>query len=165
MNSGEFTDRVKKIIYHIAREEAARLGHDYIGTEHILLALLREGSGVGVQTIQRLNVDLDLLRHEVEKLSKPGSGVPTMGDVPHTPRARKVIDLAREEAQQLNHSYIGTEHLLLGLIREGEGVAFKALDSFGITLDAARNQIISLLGGSYPASSLWKRFNGIGARR
>ncbi|MFB3896310.1 MAG: Clp protease N-terminal domain-containing protein, partial [bacterium] len=157
MNSGEFTDRVKKIIYHIAREEAARLGHDYIGTEHILLAILREGSGVAVQAIQRLNVDLDLLRHEVEKLSKPGTTLQTLGDVPHTPRARRVIELAREEALQMSHSYIGTEHLLLGLIREGEGKAFKALDSFGITLDAARNQINSLLGGTSPMFSTGKK--------
>ncbi|MCX7918162.1 MAG: ATP-dependent Clp protease ATP-binding subunit [bacterium] len=152
MNGAEFTERAKKIVTHIAREEAARLGHDYIGTEHILLALLREGSGVGFETIQRLNVDIDLLRHEIEKLAKPGSSVPTLGDVPYTPRARKVIDLAREEAQNLGHSYIGTEHILLGLIREGEGIAYKSLDAFGITIDAARNQIISLLGGT-PASA------------
>jgi ATP-dependent Clp protease ATP-binding subunit ClpC len=157
MNGGEFTERAKKIVTHIAREEAARLGHDYIGTEHILLALLREGSGVGVEAVQRLNVDIDLLRHEVEKLSKAGSGVPTLGDVPYTPRARKVIDLAKEEAQHLSHSYIGTEHILLGLIREGEGVAFKALDSFGVTLEAARNQIVSLLGGSLSSAALGKK--------
>jgi ATP-dependent Clp protease ATP-binding subunit ClpC len=152
--NNEFTERVKKIITHIAKEEAARLGHDYIGPEHILLALIREGSGVAVEAIQQLNVDLEMLRTEVEKLSKGSStGMPTLGEIRYTPRAHKVIDYAREEATSLGHTYVGTEHLLLGLIREGEGIAARAMESLGVTLDAARDKVRHLLGGPMPSSS------------
>lgn len=149
----EFTERVKKIITHIAKEEAARLGHDYIGPEHILLALIREGSGVAVEAIQQLNVDLEMLRTEVEKLAKGSTGMPTLGEIRYTPRAHKVIDYAREEAQALGHTYVGTEHLLLGLIREGEGIAARSMENLGVTLDSARQQVQRLLGGAMPSSA------------
>ncbi len=140
-----FTERVKKIITHIAKEEAVRLGHDYVGTEHILLALIQEGSGVAVETIQQLNVSLEALKTEVERLAKGATGNVTLGEIRYTPRAHKVIDYTREEAQLMGHTYVGIEHLLLGLIHEGEGIAARALDNLGIRLELARSKVLELL--------------------
>ncbi len=144
-----FTERCRKVIA-LAREEAGRLGHDYIGTEHLLLGLIREGGGVAAAVLESVNVDLERVRLEVEKLVVMGGGTLTLGEVPFTPRAKKVLELSIEEAQALSHNYIGTEHLLLGLIREGEGVAAKVLDNLGVKLDKAREITINLLGGNTP---------------
>ena len=144
-----FTERARKVIA-LAREEAGRLGHDYIGTEHLLLGLIREGGGVAAAVLENLNVDLERVRLEVEKLVVIGGGTLTLGEVPFTPRAKKVLELSVEEAQSLSHNYIGTEHLLLGLIREGEGVAAKVLETLGVKLDKAREITINLLGGNVP---------------
>jgi ATP-dependent Clp protease ATP-binding subunit ClpC len=147
-----FTERARKVIA-LAREEAGRLGHDYIGTEHLLLGLIREGGGVAAAVLENMNVDLERVRLEVEKLVVMGGGTLTLGEVPFTPRAKKVLELSVEEAQNLGHNYIGTEHLLLGLIREGEGVAAKVMDSLGVKLDKAREITINLLGGNVPRAA------------
>jgi ATP-dependent Clp protease ATP-binding subunit ClpC len=145
----KFTERAKKVI-NLAREEAGRLGHDYIGTEHILLGLIREGGGVAAAVLENLGLDLERIKLEVEKSITMGGGTLTLGEVPFTPRAKRVLELAVEEAQSLGHNYIGTEHLLLGLIREGEGVASKVLEQFGLRIDKAREMTIYLLGGNLP---------------
>ena len=147
-----FTERARKVIA-LAREEAGRLGHDYIGTEHLLLGLIREGGGVAAAVLENLSVDLERVRLEVEKLVVIGGGTLTLGEVPFTPRAKKVLELSVEEAQALSHNYIGTEHLLLGLIREGEGVAAKVLENLSVKLDKAREITINLLGGNVPKAS------------
>lgn len=145
----KFTERAKKVI-NLAREEAGRLGHDYIGTEHILLGLIREGGGVAAAVLENLGLDLERIKLEVEKSITMGGGTLTLGEVPFTPRAKRVLELAVEEAQTLGHNYIGTEHLLLGLIREGEGVASKVLEQFNLRIDKAREMTIYLLGGNLP---------------
>ncbi len=145
----KFTERAKKII-NLAREEAARLGHDYIGTEHLLLGLIKEGGGVATAVLENLGLDLERIKLEVEKSINMGGGTLTLGEVPFTPRAKKVLELALEEAQALGHNYIGTEHILLGLIREGEGVAFRVLERFNVRIEKAREMTIYLLGGNLP---------------
>ena len=147
-----FTERARKVIA-LAREEAGRLGHDFIGTEHLLLGLIREGGGVAAAVLENLNVDLERVRLEVEKLVVMGGGTLTLGEVPFTPRAKKVLELSVEEAQNLGHNYIGTEHLLLGLIREGEGVAAKVMEGLGVKLEKAREITINLLGGNVPRAA------------
>ena len=129
-----FTERARKVIL-LAKEEAKRFNHDYIGTEHILLGLIREGEGVAAAVLASLGLNSDSIRIEVEKLVKPGPATIISGDIPFTPKAKKVIELAMEEARELGHNYIGTEHLLLGLIREGEGVASQVLMNLGLDLD------------------------------
>ena len=121
-----FTDRARKVMA-LANQEAQRFNHEYIGTEHILLGLVKEGSGVGANVLKNLDVDLRKVRLEVEKLVKSGPDMVTMGKLPQTPRAKKVIEYAIEEARNLNHNYVGTEHLLLGLLREHDGVAAQVL--------------------------------------
>ncbi len=142
-----FAERARKAIAY-AREEAIRLDHDYIGTEHILLGIIREGNGVAVAVLENLTVDLAKLRHEVEKLVASTGGTLTLGKVEFSMTAKKVLELAQEEAQNLGHNYIDTEHILLGLIREGEGIAARVLASFGVTLTRAREVTIGLLGGT-----------------
>ncbi|MEK7476895.1 MAG: ATP-dependent Clp protease ATP-binding subunit [Candidatus Coatesbacteria bacterium] len=142
-----FAERARKAIAY-AREEAIRLDHDYIGTEHILLGIIREGNGVAVAVLENLNVDLAKLRHEVEKLVATTGGTLTLGKVEFSMTAKKVLELAQEEAQNFGHNYIDTEHILLGLIREGEGIAARVLNSFGVTLTRAREVTIGLLGGT-----------------
>src|SRR5262249_47351410 len=117
-----FTDRARKVM-QLANQEAQRFNHEYIGTEHILLGLVKEGSGVAANVLKNLDVDLRKIRLEVEKIVQSGPDMVTMGKLPQTPRAKKVIEYAMEEARNLNHNYVGTEHLLLGLLREQEGVA------------------------------------------
>ncbi|MBL7157298.1 MAG: ATP-dependent Clp protease ATP-binding subunit [Candidatus Omnitrophica bacterium] len=144
-----FTERARKVIL-LAKEEAKRFNHDYIGTEHILLGLVREGEGVAAAVLASLGLSADKIRFEVEKLVQPGPATIVSGDIPFTPKAKKVIELAMEEARNLGHNYIGTEHLLLGLIREGEGVASQVLMNLGLELDKVRMEVMSLLGSSIP---------------
>ena len=130
----------------LANQEAQRFNHEYIGTEHILLGLVKEGSGVGANVLKNLDVDLRKVRLEVEKLVKSGPDMVTMGKLPQTPRAKKVIEYAIEEARSLNHNYVGTEHLLLGLLREHEGVAAQVLMNLGLKLEEVREEVLRLLG-------------------
>jgi len=145
----KFTERARKVIL-LAKQEAKRFNHDYIGTEHILLGLLREGEGVAAAVLQSLNMNLDNIRLEVEKLVQPGPTTVVSGDLPFTPKAKKVMELAMDEARALGHNYIGTEHLLLGLIREGEGVASQVFMNLGLDLERVRDEVIKLLGSTTP---------------
>ncbi len=147
----KFTERVRKVIY-LAREEAARLQHDYIGTEHLLLGVIREGEGIAATVLNNLGLDLDRIRQEVENMVSASGGTMTIGEIPFTPRAKRVLELAVEEARSLGHNYVGTEHLLLGLIREGEGVAAKVLLELGVDRKRVREETLKLLGGT-PSSS------------
>src|SRR4030043_332371 len=144
-----FTERARKVII-LAKEEARRFNHDYIGTEHILLGLIREGEGVAATVLQKMGVSLENIRLEIEKLVQPGPTTQIIGDIPFTPRAKKALELAAEEARSLGHNYIGTEHLLLGLIREGEGVASQVLMNLGLELDKVREEVMNLLGSELP---------------
>src|SRR5687768_14406384 len=140
-----FTDRARKVMA-LANQEAQRFNHEYIGTEHILLGLVKEGSGVGANVLKNLDIDLRKVRLEVEKLVKSGPDMVTMGKLPQTPRAKKVIEYAIEEARSLNHNYVGTEHLLLGLLREQDGVAAQVLMNLGLKLEDVREEVLNLLG-------------------
>jgi len=140
-----FTDRARKVMA-LANQEAQRFNHEYIGTEHILLGLIKEGTGVGATVLKKMNVDLRKVRLEVEKMVKSGPDMVPMGKLPHTPRAKKVIEYAIEEARNLNHNYVGTEHLLLGLLREHEGIAAKVLMNLGLKLEEVREEVLNLLG-------------------
>src|SRR5215207_4421302 len=150
MNGYNFTERVRKVLA-MAREEAARLHHEYVGTEHILLGLIREGEGVAAAVLQNLSVDLDEIQQKIEDTVKKGKAAQTTGpDLPYTSRAKKVLELAMSEARELNHSYVGTEHLLLGLLREEKGIAAQVLTDAGVNLDAARAETLRLLGTEMP---------------
>jgi ATP-dependent Clp protease ATP-binding subunit ClpC len=150
MNGYNFTERVRKVLA-MAREEAARLHHEYVGTEHILLGLIREGEGVAAAVLQNLNVDLDDIQQKIEETVKKGKAAQATGpDLPYTSRAKKVLELAMGEARELNHSYVGTEHLLLGLLREEKGIAAQVLTDAGVNLDAARTETLRLLGTDVP---------------
>jgi len=140
-----FTDRARKVMA-LANQEAQRFNHEYIGTEHILLGLVKEGSGVGATVLKNLDVDIKKLRFGVEKLVKSGPDMVTMGKLPQTPRAKKVIEYAIEEARSLNHNYVGTEHILLGLLRESEGIAAQVLLDLGLKLEDVRQEVLNLLG-------------------
>jgi ATP-dependent Clp protease ATP-binding subunit ClpC len=148
MNGYNFTERVRKVLA-MAREEAARLHHEYVGTEHILLGLIREGEGVAAAVLQNLSVDLDEIQQKIEETVKKGKAAQTTGpDLPYTSRAKKVLELAMSEARELNHSYVGTEHL--GLLREEKGIAAQVLTDTGVNLDAARAETLRLLGTEMP---------------
>jgi len=150
MNGYNFTERVRKVLA-MAREEAARLHHEYVGTEHILLGLIREGEGVAAAVLQNLSVDLDEIQQKIEDTVKKGKASQTTGpDLPYTSRAKKVLELAMSEARELSHSYVGTEHLLLGLLREEKGIAAQVLTDAGVNLDAARAETLRLLGTEMP---------------
>lgn len=141
-----FTDRAKKVMA-LANQEAQRFNHEYIGTEHILLGLVKEGSGVGASALKSLGVDLLKVRLEVEKLVKSGPEIcTTTGKLPQTPRSKRVIEEAIEEARNLNHNYVGTEHLLLGLLREQEGTAAQVLTGLGLKLETVRAEVLLHLG-------------------
>ncbi len=142
----KFTARARKVIT-LAQEEAVRFNHNYIGTEHLLLGLLREGEGVAAKVLVEMGVELNRVRSAVEFIIGRGDRM-IVGEIGLTPRAEKVIELAVDEARRLGHHYIGTEHLLLGLLREGEGVAAKVLDSFGVNLEKVRTQTIQVLSQS-----------------
>ena len=144
-----FTERARKVIV-LAKEEARRFNHDYIGTEHLLLGLIREGEGVAAAVLQKIGLGLEVLRLEIEKLVQPGPSTQILGDIPFTPRSKKSLELAAEEARALGHNYIGTEHLLLGLIREGEGVASQVLLNAGLDLNRLRSEIMDILGSVTP---------------
>jgi ATP-dependent Clp protease ATP-binding subunit ClpC len=153
MNGYNFTERVRKVLA-MAREEAARLHHEYVGTEHILLGLIREGEGVAAAVLQNLNVDLDEIQQKIEETVKKGKAAQATGpDLPYTSRAKKVLELAMAEARELNHSYVGTEHLLLGLLREEKGIAAQVLTDTGVNLDAARAETLRLLGNESPQAN------------
>ncbi|MBD3379434.1 MAG: AAA domain-containing protein [Candidatus Omnitrophica bacterium] len=147
-----FTERARKVIL-LAKEEAKRVNHDYIGTEHILLGLVKEGEGVAAAVLNSLGLDSETIREEVERLVQPGPSKVSDEDIPFTPRAKKVIELAMDEARNLGHNYIGTEHLLLGLIREGDGVASQVLMNVGLDLKGVRDEVLNLLGSSVPGYS------------
>ena len=149
--SNRFTERAQRVIL-IAQEEAKRLNHDYVGTEHLLLGLIALGEGVAAQVMTNLGVDQRRVRAEIEKVVGTGDNVMLLGEIPFTPRAKKVLELAVEEAQNMGHNYVGTEHLLLGLIREEEGVASRVLENLGIRLDVVREEVISLLGEGHAAA-------------
>jgi ATP-dependent Clp protease ATP-binding subunit ClpC len=144
-----FTERARKVII-LAKEEAKRFNHDYIGTEHMLLGLIREGEGVAAAVLEKMGISLENIRFEIEKIVQPGPSTQIIGDLPFTPRAKKSLELAAEEARSLGHNYIGTEHLLLGLIREEEGVASQVLLNLGLDLNTVRNKVMELLGSELP---------------
>lgn len=143
-----FTERAQKVLA-LAQEEASRLRHPGVGTEHVLLGLVREGEGIAARALQMLGVQADKVQQEVERIIGQGQsqGQGQGGQMTYTPRAKKVIELSIDEARKLNHTYVGTEHILLGLIREGEGVAARVLANMGISLNKARQQVLQLLGG------------------
>ena len=151
MNGYNFTERVRKVLA-MAREEAARLHHEYVGTEHILLGLIREGEGVAAAVLNNLSVDLEEVQQKIEETVKKGKAAQALGpDLPYTSRAKKVLELAMGEARELNHSYVGTEHLLLGLLREEKGIAAQVLTDAGVNLEAARAETLRLLGTEMPS--------------
>ena len=140
-----FTDRARKVMA-LARKEAQRFSHDFIGTEHILLGLVQEGSGVAANVLKNLDVDSGKIRAEIERQVQSGHSIVHMGQLPFTPRAKKVLELCQEAAKELGHGYIGTEHLLLGLIREEQGVAASVLRDLGLQLDDVRTEVLEILG-------------------
>jgi ATP-dependent Clp protease ATP-binding subunit ClpC len=146
-----FTEKAIKVIM-LAQEEARRLGHNFVGTEQILLGLIGEGTGVAAKVLKSMGVNLKDARIEVEKIIGRGSGFVAV-EIPFTPRAKRVLELSLEEARQLGHNYIGTEHLLLGLIREGEGVAARVLENLGVDLSKVRTQVIRMLGETAEVSA------------
>ena len=145
-----FTEKAIKVIM-LAQEEARRLGHNFVGTEQVLLGLIGEGTGVAAKTLKSMGVTLKDARAEVEKIIGRGSGFVAV-EIPFTPRAKRVLELSWDEARQLGHNYIGTEHLLLGLIREGEGVAARVLENLGVDLNKIRSNVIKMLGETKPQS-------------
>jgi ATP-dependent Clp protease ATP-binding subunit ClpC len=138
-----FTDRARRVV-KLAEEEARMLNHNYIGTEHILLGLIREGDGVAARALESLEINLDAVRQQVEQIIGQGQHAPS-GHIPFTPRAKKVLELSLREAVQLGHDHIGTEHILLGLIREGDGVAAQVLVKMGADLNRVREQVIQVI--------------------
>ena len=150
MNGYNFTERTRKVL-GMAREEASRLRHEYVGTEHILLGLIREGDGVAATVLQNLNIDLDDMAFMVEQTVRKGPlGTSTGPDLPYTSRAKKVLELSMSNARDLNHSYVGTEHLLLGLLAEEKGIAAQVLTDRGVTLDSASAETLRILGTEMP---------------
>jgi ATP-dependent Clp protease ATP-binding subunit ClpC len=146
-----FTDRARKVMV-LANQEALRFRHEYIGTEHILLGLICEGSGVAANALKNLDIDLRKVRLEVEKIVLPGPDVVAQKQLSQTPRTKRVLDFAAEESRKLNHEYIGTEHLLLGLLREEEVVAAQVLMNLGLRLSSVRDEVLNLLGHNLPTS-------------
>src|SRR5436190_5153937 len=142
----KFTERARRVL-SLAQEEAQRFQHNYIGTEHLLLGLVREGEGVAAKVLLQLGVELNKIRGTVEFIIGRGDRI-VLGQIGLTPRAKKVIELAVDEARRLNHHYIGTEHILLGLLREGEGIAAGVLESLGVRLEQARRETLAVLGVS-----------------
>ncbi len=146
-----FTDRVRTVL-SMAREEAIRLQHDYVGTEHILLGLIKEGDGVAAAVLTKLNVDLEQIHERVEEAVRKGKATIALGELPYTSRAKKVLEFAMAEARELNHSYVGTEHLLLGLLREEKGIAAQVLNSLSVTLEETRAETLKVLGSDVSPS-------------
>src|SRR5512136_2784222 len=156
-----FTDRARKVM-QLANQEAQRFNHEYIGTEHVLLGLIKEGTGVAANVLKNLDVDLRKVRLEVEKLVQSGPEMVTMGKLPQTPRAKKVIEYSMEEARNLNHNYVGTEHILLGLLREQEGVAAQVLMNLGLKLEEVREEVLNLLGHGMEGAEGGERAGSLG---
>jgi ATP-dependent Clp protease ATP-binding subunit ClpA len=152
MNGYNFSDRVRKVL-QMAREEAARLRHEYVGTEHILLGIIREGEGIAAAVLTNLQVDFEAIQQKIEEIVKKGKADPAAGpDLPYTSRAKKVLEFAMSEARELNHAYVGTEHLLLGVLREEKGIGAQVLTDAGVTLQQARAETIRLLGTEMPSA-------------
>ncbi|HEX9642032.1 MAG TPA: ATP-dependent Clp protease ATP-binding subunit, partial [Candidatus Krumholzibacteria bacterium] len=147
-----FTERVRKVLF-LARDEAGRMQHDYIGTEHLLLGIIREGEGIAAQALQQMGIDFDQIQQAVEDMVTTQSGTLTIGEIPFTPRAKRVLELSIDEARMHNHNYVGTEHLLLALIREGEGVAARVLQDLGAEHEKVKREVMKLLGGGQKGSS------------
>ena len=145
MNGYNFTERVRKVLA-MAREEAMRLRHEYVGTEHILLGLVREGEGVAAAVLQNLSVEPETLTRAIDETVRRGTGAAPGPDLPYTSRAKKVLELAMHEARDMNHSYVGTEHLLLGLLREERGIAAQTLLAAGVDAESVRKETMRLLG-------------------
>src|SRR5207302_1755373 len=143
-----FTPRAQQVLA-LARKEADRFNHNYVGTEHLLLGLIKLGQGVAVNVLQKMGLDLETVRMEVEKQVGSGPETKMVGNIPYTPRVKKVLALAGKEAKALNHSYVGTEHILLGLLREGEGVAARVLKSLEIDIERTRNEILKELDPNF----------------
>jgi len=163
-----FTDRARRVVV-LAQEEARMLSHDYIGTEHILLGLIHEGNGVAAKALESLGISQEAVRQQVQEIIGRGQQASRGGHIPFTPRAKRVLELSLREALQLGHNYIGTEHILLGLIREGEGVAAQVLVRLGAELDTVRLKVIELLDGyqgeDEPGTGRAARHSGKAARR
>src|SRR3954447_13195137 len=143
-----FTPRAHQVLA-LARKEADRFNHNYVGTEDLLLGLIKLGQGVGVNVLQQMGLDLETVRMEVEKQVGSGPETKMVGNIPYTPRVKKVLALAGKEAKALNHSYVGTEHILLGLLREGEGVAARVLKSLEVDIERTRNEILKELDPNF----------------
>ena len=146
-----FTPRAQQVLA-LARKEADRFNHNYVGTEHLLLGLIKLGQGVAVNVLQKMGLDLETVRMEVEKQVGSGPETKMVGNVPYTPRVKKVLALAGKEAKALNHSYVGTEHILLGLLREGEGVAARVLKTLELDIERTRNEILKELDPNFTPS-------------
>ena len=169
-----FTEQARQVVV-LAQDEARSLSHDYIGTEHLLLGLLREEEGIATRVLGSLDMTLEAVRARVAGIVGRGDGSVTTGQVPFTPRAKKVLELALREALSLGHDYIGTEHILLGLVRENEGVAAQVISSFGHDAETVRVEVIRLLSGTgrsvvHPVAAAWPRAESLppdysGARR
>jgi hypothetical protein len=162
-----FTDRARRVVV-LAQHEARRLNHGYIGTEHLLLGLIHEGEGVAARALESLGISLEAVRHQVEEVIGQGQHEPAQ-KIPFTPRAKKALELSRREALAMGHNYVGTEHILLGLLREGDGVAAQVLVGLGVDLNRVREQVIQVLhshqGGDEPASGRGGRRSGKAGRR
>ncbi|MEM6822073.1 MAG: Clp protease N-terminal domain-containing protein, partial [Verrucomicrobiota bacterium] len=143
-----FTPRAQQVLA-LARKEADRFNHNYVGTEHLLLGLIKLGQGVAVNVLQKMGLDLETVRMEVEKQVGSGPDTKMSGNIPYTPRVKKVLALAGKEAKALHHSYVGTEHILLGLLREGDGVAARVLKSLDIDLERTRNEVLKELDPNF----------------
>ena len=158
-----FTDRARRVVV-LAQEDARLLKHNYIGTEHILLGLIHEGDGVAAKALDSMGISPEAVRAEVEEIIGTGDAEPS-GQIPFTPRAKKVLELSLREALQLGHNYIGTEHILLGLIREGDGVAAQVLVKLGADLSRVRREVLRLLSGCQSHRRAHRRHRGAGRAR
>src|SRR5579862_1418068 len=147
-----FTPRAQQVLA-LARKEADRFNHNFVGTEHLLLGLIKLGQGVAVNVLQKMGLDLETVRMEVEKQVGTGPDQKMIGNIPYTPRVKKVIALAQKEAKNLNHTYVGTEHLLLGLLREGDGVAAKVLRALDVDIEEARQRVLKELDPNFAAQA------------
>jgi ATP-dependent Clp protease ATP-binding subunit ClpA len=145
---GQFTPRAQQALA-LARKEADRFDHNFVGTEHLLLGIIKLGMGVAVNVLQKLGIDLDSVRLEVEKQVGTGPGKKLMGNIPYTPRVKKILSLAQKEAKALKHTYLGTEHILLGLLREGDGVAARVLMNLGVDIETTRQEILKELDPNF----------------
>src|SRR5207253_1070048 len=146
-----FTPRAQQVLA-LARKEADRFNHNFVGTEHLLLGLIKLGQGVAVNVLQKMGLDLETVRMEVEKQVGTGPDQKMIGNIPYTPRVKKCLALAAKEAKALNHTYVGTEHILLGLLREGDGVAARVLTNLGVDVEVTRNHILRELDPNFAAA-------------